>query len=183
MIPHYSRFWQGKMEESVATILFDSEKKKVLLIKRRDIPVWVLPGGGIEPGETPSEAALRESEEETRCKCSLVRKIAFYLPANRITKPTHFFECSLLSGTPTIGAETADVAFFPLDALPKLLVPFYRTWIADALVNAPEVLQKTIEKTSYLTFCHYLITHPLLVSRFLLTRVGIHLNAKPRSKL
>jgi 8-oxo-dGTP diphosphatase len=39
------------MPKSVACILFNKNRSEVLLIKRKDIPVWVLPGGGIDPGE------------------------------------------------------------------------------------------------------------------------------------
>ena len=38
---------------------------KVILVKRRDCPVWVLPGGKIDDGETPEEAIIRETKEET----------------------------------------------------------------------------------------------------------------------
>ncbi|MBS0629486.1 MAG: NUDIX domain-containing protein [Verrucomicrobia bacterium] len=166
------------MEESVCAIIFDKEKKRVLLIKRRDIPVWVLPGGGIETGEEPEAAALREAEEESGLKLKIIRKVAFYIPTNKLTRPTHFYECERVAGTPKTGPETGAIDFFELDALPKTLVPFYKTWIDDALLFSPEVLQKKIQKTSYWTFLHYLVCHPVLVIRFLLTRIGIHVNQK-----
>lgn len=164
------------MGESVACVIFTPAKDKVLLIKRRDIPVWVLPGGGIDEGETPEEAAVREAKEETGLEVEIVRKVANYRPANKLTRPTHFYECKALLGTPSKGPETREIDYFPLDALPKLLVPFYKTWIDDALLFSETTLSKTIEKTSYWTFLHYLVCHPLLVFQFLLTRVGIHLN-------
>ena len=42
-------------------------KKKILLIHRRknSAEYWVLPGGGIENGETAEEAVKREVKEET----------------------------------------------------------------------------------------------------------------------
>lgn len=164
------------MAKSVSCIIFDDTKKKVLLLKRRDIPVWVLPGGGIEEGETPEAAALREAEEETGLKLELTRQIAHYIPVNKLTKPTNFYEFRVLEGSPKIGAETRDIDFFPLDNLPKKLIPFYKTWIDDALKFSSEIFEKRIKKTSYWTFCHYLLTHPLLVIQFLLTRMGIHWN-------
>ena len=48
-----------------ATVMaFNKSLKKILLVKRRYVPVWVLPGGGIEDGETPFQAAVRETKEE-----------------------------------------------------------------------------------------------------------------------
>ena len=164
------------MEESVSCVIFDEDKKQVLLIKRRDIPVWVLPGGGIEPNEKPDIAAVREALEETGIQVEISRKVALYQPANKLTRPTHFYECVAKDGIPSTGPETKEIAFFPLDALPKRLVPFYATWIDDAKKNNPEIIEKKIEKTSYWTFVHYLLCHPLLVIRFLLTRIGIHIN-------
>lgn len=46
----------------------DDGRRWVLLIARRNAagqPQWTLPKGGIEEGETPEEAALREVREET----------------------------------------------------------------------------------------------------------------------
>ena len=39
----------------------------------RDQDAWQMPQGGIDPGETPQEAALRELEEETGIPRDLVR--------------------------------------------------------------------------------------------------------------
>jgi 8-oxo-dGTP diphosphatase len=39
--------------------------ERVLLIRHRRLCTWLPPGGEIEPGETPLEAAVRELREET----------------------------------------------------------------------------------------------------------------------
>ncbi len=164
------------MHESVAIIIFNNSKDQVLLIKRRDIPVWVLPGGGIDEGESPESAAVREACEETGCSVELVRKIAYYLPQNRITHPTHFFEGHITGGIPKSGPETKESSFFPLDRLPKYLPPFYFFWIADAKQESPTIFHKKIRGTTYLHLIKFLIIHPTLTLRFLLTRLGIHIN-------
>ncbi len=164
--------------EAAVCILFSPDRKAVCLIQRRDVPVWVLPGGGIEPGESPEEGALREMEEETGYKVSLVRKIAQYSPANRLSKTTHFFEVQMISGAPTTGKETRNIDFFPLNHLPKHVPPPYPYWIQDAVGNQGKTLYKKVEGTSYWTLLKLLFQHPILVGRFLLTTLGIHINSR-----
>jgi 8-oxo-dGTP diphosphatase len=163
--------------KSVNVAIFSPDRSEVLLIKRRDIPVWVLPGGGIDPGESPENAALREGYEETGFQVAIQRKVAEYLPVNRLTKYTYLFECAITSGNAAIGSETSDVRFFPVSALPKLIPPPYQGWIADAHANLPHLLQKKIAGVSYFILIKLLLLHPILVSRFLLTKLGIHLNS------
>jgi predicted NUDIX family NTP pyrophosphohydrolase len=52
---------------------------EVLLIRpggpywtNRDIGAWMIPKGGVEPGEAPAEAALREFQEETGMRLTAV---------------------------------------------------------------------------------------------------------------
>ena len=146
-----------------------------MLIKRRDIPVWVLPGGGIDSGESPEIAACREMEEETGYQVKIVRKIAEYSPTNRLAKLTHFYEVAVAGGAPKTGAETRAVEFFDPDQLPSMPPP-YRHWIADAAARHSAVLKKPVEGVNYATLLKLLVQHPVLVGRFLLTKIGIHLN-------
>lgn len=44
----------------------------VLLLRHRLLGIWVQPGGHLEPGETPWEAARRETAEETGLEVRLV---------------------------------------------------------------------------------------------------------------
>lgn len=163
-------------KQAVYGIIFNDDRTQVVLIKRRDIPVWVLPGGGLERDETPEEGALREVQEETGFETVIVRKVAVYLPVNKLTQLTQFFECRITGGSARCGAETGAVQFFALNALPELLPPPYESWIHDAAANHGVILRKEIEGVSYWVLIKLLIQHPILVGRYLLTKVGIHLN-------
>ncbi|HEV3269860.1 MAG TPA: NUDIX hydrolase [Candidatus Rhabdochlamydia sp.] len=163
------------LKQAVSGIIFCSEKKKILLIKRRDIPVWVLPGGGVEAQETPEEAVVREIYEETGLSVQIVRKVAEYLPVNKLTQLTHLFECSALQGNLQTGMETKEIHFFLPSNLP-LLPPPYLSWIQDALSHQELVIQKKIEGVSYPILFKLLCLHPILAIRYLLTKIGIHIN-------
>lgn len=165
----------SNFKQAVSAIVFRGND--VLLIKRRDIPVWVLPGGGIEPGESPEIAALREAYEETGFTVKIVRKVAEYQPVNKMTQVTHFFECEITSGEASLSSETREVAFFPLNALPKIMAPPHRYWVHDAAAKYQEVLKTPIQGASYGNLVKHLFLHPILVFRFLLTKMGIHINS------
>jgi 8-oxo-dGTP pyrophosphatase MutT (NUDIX family) len=164
------------MSQSVVCILILDEK--LLLIQRRDIPVWTLPGGGIDPGETPESAARREMEEETGLKVEIVRKIAEYTPINRLARFTHFYEVRKLSGKLATGPETFDLKFFHPQQLPKRMPSFQQEWIQDALQYTPHLLKKRLTYVTYWKLATTLLKHPLLVTRFLLTKLGIHFNRR-----
>ena len=47
-----------------AAVLFRDGRRRVLLVEPTYKPDWLLPGGAVEAGESPYEAAAREVEEE-----------------------------------------------------------------------------------------------------------------------
>jgi 8-oxo-dGTP pyrophosphatase MutT (NUDIX family) len=66
-----------RLEFSAGGLVFDDEGR-VLLIRARDLrnqPVWTLPKGALNPGESSVDAALREVREETGYRCELVREL------------------------------------------------------------------------------------------------------------
>ncbi len=162
--------------KSVAGAVFSKDRTSILLIKRRDVPVWVLPGGGIDPEETPENAIAREILEETGFTVKADRLVGDYIPINRLSKRTHLFECTIQGGQAKISDETRGIQFFPLQKLPPLPPP-YLEWIHDALEIRPHV-QKKLVTVTYSALAKNLILHPILVIRFLLSRLGLTINSK-----
>jgi 8-oxo-dGTP pyrophosphatase MutT (NUDIX family) len=87
-----------RLEFSAGGLVFD-EAGRVLLIRARDLrnqPVWTLPKGALNPGETSVDAALREVQEETGYRCELVRELAsvtywFQRGGRRIKKTVRWY--------------------------------------------------------------------------------------------
>jgi 8-oxo-dGTP pyrophosphatase MutT (NUDIX family) len=80
------------------------DKNRVLLFHRfKDgKEYYTVPGGGVEPGETPEQAAVRELKEETGLVITLGKKIGeFDADGNR----QYFYVATSWSGTPTVGGE------------------------------------------------------------------------------
>src|SRR5438445_431491 len=47
-----------------ASAVVADEDGRILLARRRDNGLWTIPGGGMEPGETIAQTAVREVKEE-----------------------------------------------------------------------------------------------------------------------
>ena len=75
------------------------ERGNILLIRARNLrnqPVWTLPKGTLQAGETSAEAALREVREETGYECEVVRDLGpvtywFHRDGQRIKKTVDWF--------------------------------------------------------------------------------------------
>ena len=165
-------------KQAIYGILFNENREQVLLVQRRDLPVWVLPGGGLDPNESTEEGVKREVLEETGYQVAIVRKIATYLPVNLMTQKTHFFECKIIGGQAKLNAEAKQIKYFPANKLPTRLPPPFHGWIKDALTPPEKPLIKNTEDVTYLTLLKLLLQHPHLVIRYFLTKIGIRFNAK-----
>lgn len=159
--------------KSVLGVIFD--RNSVLLIQRRDVPVWVLPGGGIEEGESGEDAIVREVKEEIGVDVQVVRKVGSYTGGFFI-KPVHLYECTIIRGAIKAGDEALDAKYFPLDALPKEIPPPFHEFIQDAL-DRKMPFEREITSITLFTIVKTVATHPILFIRFILSRIGFHINS------
>lgn len=158
-----------------SVFVFDKSRKKILLIKRRDIPVWVIPGGGIEKGETPRQAAIREAKEESGFDVKIIRQIAEYTH-HRSGKINSLFEAVVVGGKARLSNESKEVAFFNPNNLPELRHPLLSEWLDDLNSNSKPIIKREIQGVAIKQALRQIHKHPLAVIRFILTRFGIRIN-------
>lgn len=116
-------------------ILF-RKNKRIFLIKRADDGTWCIPGGHIEPGETPDQAARREVAEEAGYQYSggltLMSVHGDY--ATYVVDGAEEF-------TAQINDESTDSGWFTVDDLPSPLHPPFAETLKQPPLNETEVSQ------------------------------------------
>jgi 8-oxo-dGTP pyrophosphatase MutT (NUDIX family) len=109
---------------SVACLIRDGEDR--LLLVRHVEGHWTLPAGQIDPGETPADAARRETREETSVEVELIAIAGvfggypdfhgFYANGDEVAWVTTVFGARITNGEPRAGDdETAEVRWARLE--------------------------------------------------------------------
>ncbi len=131
------------------TVVVSEDGRRVLLLRRAIPFLWDLPGGGLEPGETPREAAVRECREETGYEVAIEREVGRYLHPSVHVVGDHLttaFRCHVVGGKPRgLGLETTALRWFEAGALPRSLESLHRAIVGDALAPTGEPVERRIE--------------------------------------
>ena len=103
---------------------------KVLLTRRSDNGNWTMPSGAMDPGESLSATAVRETLEETGIRVKLTDVVGIYTDPRHVIHYTSddevrqeftvVYRGEYVSGEPTTSSETTHVEWVPLDQVPQL---------------------------------------------------------------
>jgi ADP-ribose pyrophosphatase YjhB (NUDIX family)/SAM-dependent methyltransferase len=112
-------------------IIFDPQGR-VLLGHRRDMDMWNLPGGGVESGELPDEAVVREVREETGLHVVVERLVGIYGKVN--DDLVFSFICRVTGGELSFTDESSDCRYFEIERIPLNISPKHLERINNALL-------------------------------------------------
>ena len=132
------------MSSFATAVVVHEDGEQVLLHQREDFRLWALPGGNIEEGEIPEQAAVRETFEETGYKIEIERYVGKYHRPQ--LNDVRFVYQGLVIGGEAIerGPEIWQVGWFLPVELPKALSPSTAEIIADALKSGTEPVSKDL---------------------------------------
>jgi 8-oxo-dGTP pyrophosphatase MutT (NUDIX family) len=143
MFVHRSAVPGTKIKTGVGVLVFGDDGR-LLLEKRSDCGMWGLLGGAIDPGESITDAAVREVLEESGFHVEVTDLIGIYSePVNRvIVYPDNgdvrqlidiVVRARITGGSLRLSHESESVEFFDIDKLPddKEIIPPARQPLAD----------------------------------------------------
>ena len=119
----------GTIRVGCSAVIFDKDREKILLTRREDNNQWCLPSGGMEPGESASEACIREVDEETGLQIVIKRLIGVYtIPhelivyqdGNKIQLVALCFEAAVVGGELRLSCETTEYGYFSYQEIQTL---------------------------------------------------------------
>lgn len=119
----------GTIRVGCSAVIFDKNRDKILLTRREDNNQWCLPGGGMEPGESASEACIREVEEETGLQVEIKRLIGVYTTphelivyqdGNKFQLVALYFEAEIVDGELRLSCETTEYGYFSYQEIQEL---------------------------------------------------------------
>lgn len=128
-----------KIGASVAVL----HEGRLLVSRREDNSLWCLPGGGVEPGETFAEAAVREAREEVGVEVEPLSVLAAYTDPDMVVRGrdghtlTQIYGVCLrarwVSGEPGLSDEVTEVRWVTADEATRLpFIPLHRPLVRSA---------------------------------------------------
>ncbi len=113
--------------EAAGTVVHDADRGLLLLWRHRfitDTWGWEIPAGRVEPGESPEQAARRETVEETGWRPNRLRHLVTYQPTNGLSDQRfNLFlgQDAVEVGDPTDPGESERVAWVSVDEVVEII--------------------------------------------------------------
>ena len=114
------RIFRAKFRASVAALIFN-EQGQVLLFKHTYRKFeWGIPAGGLEYGEQPDKAILREFFEETGMQIEIER-LLLAESSKEDRNISIVYLCRIVSGSFQESNEISEMKYFDVNDLPRML--------------------------------------------------------------
>jgi 8-oxo-dGTP pyrophosphatase MutT (NUDIX family) len=132
-----------------ANVIVVNDQGEILMIRRTDNGNWAVPGGGMDLGESITDAAIRETQEETGITCKITGLVGIYTNPRHVILYTSNGEVRqefsiVFTGRPVGGelrpsGESSEPQWVPLATIPSLQIhPSMRQRIQHYLDKRPE---------------------------------------------
>jgi ADP-ribose pyrophosphatase YjhB (NUDIX family) len=132
------------MTSSVTGLIFDADRRLLALRENTPTESWMLPGGAVDPDESPKDAVVREVAEETGLQVCVESILGAYGgPEFRVSYPNGdecgyvmiVYTCTVAGGELRIDSdEVAEARFVTRTELAELPT---RRWISTVVADIP----------------------------------------------
>ena len=142
---------EGQLRVGCSVVIFDENRKKVLLTQRTDNGRWCVPGGALESGESAAEACEREVWEETGLKVRATRligvysnpdQLVIYSDGNKAFFVVLSFEAEIIEGELGLSNETTAFGYYSLEEMEGLpMHGQHKQRVEDALLGGAALMK------------------------------------------
>jgi ADP-ribose pyrophosphatase YjhB (NUDIX family) len=108
-------------------VVVESQRGEILMIRRADNGNWALPGGAVDLGESVTQAAIRETKEETGIDVKITGLVGIYSDPRHVIHYTSnnevrqefsvVLKAAMIGGSPRVSQESLAVEWVPASML------------------------------------------------------------------